>query len=133
MALGRSGSAEDVTVAELIITVAHVAGTQIETKYIDGPVGVQSRNFRNTRIESLGWKARSSLRNGIERTYPWVYEQAQTSTEPVAGSSPGSRGRSGDRRVHPIVDPFTRQTAQRASGSVASRGPACLETTSMTH
>ena len=53
------GNPEYVTVAELIDTVADVAGKRIETKYIDGPVGVQSRNFSNARIESLGWKARS--------------------------------------------------------------------------
>ncbi len=71
------GNPEYVTVAELISTVADVAGKRIDTKYIDGPVGVQSRNFSNTRIESLGWAARFSLRDGIELTYPWIDEQVQ--------------------------------------------------------
>jgi len=78
------GNPEYVTVAELISTVADIAGKQIDTRYIDGPVGVQSRNFSNARIESLGWKARVSLRNGIERTYPWIDQQVQAATEPVA-------------------------------------------------
>ena len=77
------GNPEYVTVADLISTVADVAGKQIETKYIDGPVGVQSRNFSNARIESLGWKARFPLRAGIERTYPWIDQQVQAAAEPV--------------------------------------------------
>jgi nucleoside-diphosphate-sugar epimerase len=78
------GNPEYVTVAELINTVADVAGKRIHTKYVDGPVGVQSRNFSNTRIESLGWKARYSLRDGIQLTYPWIDSQVQAATEPVS-------------------------------------------------
>ena len=78
------GSPEYVTVAELIDTVAAVAGKDIEVVYVDGPVGVQSRNFSHARIESLGWKARVSLREGIERTYPWIEEQVRTASKLVA-------------------------------------------------
>jgi GDP-D-mannose 3',5'-epimerase len=78
------GNPEYVTVAELISTVADIAGKQIETKYIDGPVGVQSRNFSNARIESLGWKALFSLRDGVALTYPWINEQVKASSEPIA-------------------------------------------------
>jgi hypothetical protein len=38
-------------------------------------VGVQSRNFSNEKIYSLGWKPRFSLRDGIARTYPWIEKQ----------------------------------------------------------
>jgi len=69
------GSPEYVSVAELVKTVAQVAGKTIGVKYVEGPVGVQSRNFSNQRIYSIGWKARYSLRDGIARTYPWVLEQ----------------------------------------------------------
>jgi GDP-D-mannose 3', 5'-epimerase len=71
------GNPEYVSVAELIGTVGEVAGKEIETKYIDGPVGVHSRNFSNARIESLGWKARFSLREGLSLTYPWIAAQVQ--------------------------------------------------------
>ena len=78
------GSPEYVTVAELIATVGEVAGKRIETRYVEGPVGVRSRNFSNARIESLGWKAAFSLRDGIRLTYPWIDEQVQAARQPVA-------------------------------------------------
>jgi len=71
------GSAEYVSVAQLVNTVAQVAAKTIHTKYVEGPVGVQSRNFSNERIYSIGWRARYSLTDGIARTYPWVHEQVQ--------------------------------------------------------
>jgi nucleoside-diphosphate-sugar epimerase len=77
------GSPEYVSVSELITTVAEVAGKQIDTKYVDGPVGVQSRNFSIARIESLGWTARVALREGIALTYPWIDRQAHVATERV--------------------------------------------------
>ena len=69
------GCPEYVSVEELVHVVAEVAGKQVNIRYIDGPVGVQSRNFSNGRIESLGWRSQFSLRDGIERTYPWVEAQ----------------------------------------------------------
>lgn len=71
------GSAEYVTVDELVRTVAEVAGKTIHSEYVEGPVGVRSRNFSHARIESLGWKPRHSLNNGIAKTYPWVAEQVR--------------------------------------------------------
>jgi GDP-D-mannose 3', 5'-epimerase len=69
------GSPECDTVKELIDIVANVAGKKINVEYVPGLVGVQSRNFSNERIYSLGWRARYSLRDGIEKTYPWVERQ----------------------------------------------------------
>lgn len=69
------GSPEYVTVAHLVDVVARVARKRIATNYVPGPVGVQSRNFSNARVYSLGWRSRFSLEDGIRRTYPWVAEQ----------------------------------------------------------
>jgi nucleoside-diphosphate-sugar epimerase len=69
------GSAEYVSVKQLVDTVAAVSGKSINVRWVDGPVGVQSRNFSNARIRALGWQPRFSLRDGIERTYPWVESQ----------------------------------------------------------
>lgn len=73
------GNPEYVSVNELVATVAEVAGKQVRIRHIDGPVGVQSRNFSNAAIEKLGFSARYPLRAGIARTYPWVAEQVEAS------------------------------------------------------
>lgn len=69
------GCPQYVTVDELVATVAEVAGKRINIHHVDGPVGVQSRNFSNARIESLGWKPKYFLKDGIARTYPWIESQ----------------------------------------------------------
>ncbi len=71
------GCPQYVTVDELVIAVAEAAGKKIHIEHIDGPVGVQSRNFSNERIYSLGWRAKFSLKDGIARTYPWVEAQVK--------------------------------------------------------
>jgi nucleoside-diphosphate-sugar epimerase len=69
------GSPEYVSVEQLVKVVEDVSGKRVDIRYVDGPVGVQSRNFSNARIESLGWRARYSLRDGLARTYPWIEAQ----------------------------------------------------------
>jgi nucleoside-diphosphate-sugar epimerase len=77
------GCPQYVTVDELVETVAEIAGKKIKVKHIQGPVGVQSRNFSNERIYSIGWKARYYLKDGIAQTYPWVEAQVQALQEKV--------------------------------------------------
>ena len=69
------GCPQYVSVKELIDTVARVAGKKIAVRWVKGPVGVESRNFSNAKIYSLGWKARVFLEDGIKQTYPWVAGQ----------------------------------------------------------
>jgi len=79
------GSCEYVTVDELVETVIEVAGKQIYKRYVEGPVGVQARNFSKERIQSLGWRTKVSLkacpehsrRKGIARTYSWIEAQVK--------------------------------------------------------
>jgi GDP-D-mannose 3',5'-epimerase len=75
------GGEEYVTVAELVRTVIEVSGKAIEIEYVNGPVGVYSRNFGKDRIHSLGWTAETSLAAGIARTYPWVADQVKRMSE----------------------------------------------------
>jgi nucleoside-diphosphate-sugar epimerase len=72
------GCPEYVTVNELVATVAEVAGKNIHVRHVEGPVGVQSRNFSNQRIYSIGWQAKVFLKEGIGRTYPWIEEQVRS-------------------------------------------------------
>ncbi len=71
------GRREYVSVDELVHTIADIAGKKIRIKHTEGPVGVKARNFRVDRIESIGWKSRFSLRDGLSRTYPWVKAQVE--------------------------------------------------------
>jgi GDP-D-mannose 3', 5'-epimerase len=71
------GCPQYVSVNELVATVAEVAGKKINIKHIKGPVGVQSRNFSNERIYSIGWRSQFDLKTGIAQTYPWVAAQVQ--------------------------------------------------------
>jgi len=69
------GCPQYVSVNELVATVSEVAGKEIHIKHVDGPVGVQSRNFSNARIYSIGWQPKIFLKEGIELTYPWIEKQ----------------------------------------------------------
>ncbi len=71
------GCPQYVSVKELVDVVAKVAGKKINIKYVDGPIGVQSRNFSNERIYSIGWKPRVYLEEGMRRTYPWIEKQVK--------------------------------------------------------
>lgn len=75
------GAPEYVTVDELVTTVIGVSGKKIGVRHVDGPVGVQSRNFSNDRIYSLGWRAQVSLKEGVGLTYPWIEKQVQVARE----------------------------------------------------
>jgi nucleoside-diphosphate-sugar epimerase len=75
------GSPEYVTVAELVATVIEVSGKRIHVRHVDGPVGVQARNFSNARIYSLGWRAKVSLKEGIGYTYPCIEAQVKAARE----------------------------------------------------
>jgi nucleoside-diphosphate-sugar epimerase len=69
------GCPQYVSVNELVDTVAKVAGKRIYRQHVEGPVGVQSRNFSNARIYTTGWRAQVFLEKGIARTYPWIEQQ----------------------------------------------------------
>ncbi len=69
------GNPEYVSVKELVDTVAAVSGKRFHIEWVQGPVGVQSRNFSNERIYSTGWRARFPLADGIAQTYPWIEQQ----------------------------------------------------------
>jgi GDP-D-mannose 3',5'-epimerase len=79
------GCPEYVSVNELADTVMEVAGKRVNVKHVPGPVGVQSRNFSNERIYSLGWRAKFFLKDGISQTYPWIAEQVRKSDCLIAG------------------------------------------------
>ena len=73
------GSSEFVTVDQLAATAIKISGKQISVNHIDGPVGVQARILDKTRIQSLGWQAKVSFDEGLEKTYAWIETQVANS------------------------------------------------------
>ena len=71
------GCPEYYTVDELADTIAEAAGKKIHIKHVEGPIGVQSRNFSNEKISTTGWKYKWSLKGGIAKTYPWIEAQVK--------------------------------------------------------
>jgi nucleoside-diphosphate-sugar epimerase len=71
------GGDEYVTVDELVETVIDVSGKEIAIEHVEGPVGVQARNFDKSKIKALGWEAETSLREGIAETYHWIEKQVK--------------------------------------------------------
>jgi GDP-D-mannose 3',5'-epimerase len=71
------GSAELVSIDDLVDIVEDIAGVKLERAYnLAAPKGVRGRNSDNTMInERLGWEPNISLRSGLERTYAWIYDQ----------------------------------------------------------
>lgn len=70
------GSDEMISINDLAKMVAQIAGKEITIKHIEGPQGVRGRNSDNTLIEQkLGWRPTKPLREGIVKTYNWIYAQ----------------------------------------------------------
>lgn len=71
------GSSELVTINELVTIVEDIAGVRLKRTYKrDAPKGVNGRNSDNTLIRRcLGWEPSTRLRDGMEKTYAWIYDQ----------------------------------------------------------
>lgn len=71
------GGNEYVTVDELVQMIIDISGKEIYVKHVDGPVGVQARNFDKSKIKSLGWHAKTKLRDGLKILYNWIESQVK--------------------------------------------------------
>jgi nucleoside-diphosphate-sugar epimerase len=71
------GSAECVTINQLVDIVEEIAGVKLNRSYdLSAPKGVNGRNSDNALItERLGWAPDISLRQGLEKTYRWIFDQ----------------------------------------------------------
>ena len=66
------GTDEYVSVDDLAKIIIKTSNKKLKIVHIDGPVGVESRNFSNKKIKSLGWKPKFRLEEGIKLTYNWI-------------------------------------------------------------
>lgn len=71
------GSSELVTINQLLDVVEDIAGVKLKRSYkLDAPKGVNGRNSDNSLIQAkFGWEPSIRLREGMEKTYHWIYEQ----------------------------------------------------------
>jgi nucleoside-diphosphate-sugar epimerase len=71
------GSAQLVTINELVSIVEEIAGVRLERNYnLDAPQGVRGRNSENSLIKArLGWEPAIALEDGLEKTYAWIYDE----------------------------------------------------------
>jgi nucleoside-diphosphate-sugar epimerase len=71
------GSSELVSINQLVDIVSDIAGITVERKHdLTAPQGVRGRNSDNTLIQKVhGWEPSISLRDGLEKTYAWIYDQ----------------------------------------------------------
>jgi nucleoside-diphosphate-sugar epimerase len=66
-----------VTINQLVDIVEAIAGLKLERRYnLKAPKGVNGRNSDNTLIQKLlDWEPSISLREGLEKTYRWIYDE----------------------------------------------------------
>ena len=71
------GSSELVTINGLVDIVEEIAGIKLRRTYnLKAPKGVNGRNSDNTLIQQLlGWAPTTRLRDGMEKTYRWIYDE----------------------------------------------------------
>jgi len=71
------GSSEGVTINQLVDIVEDIAGIKLKRNYnLSAPKGVNGRNSDNTLIQKVfGWEPDTKLRDGMEKTYRWIYDQ----------------------------------------------------------
>jgi GDP-D-mannose 3', 5'-epimerase len=71
------GSSELVSIDQLVDIVEEIAGVRLKRKYnLTAPKGVNGRNSDNTLIQEVfGWEPTTRLRDGMERTYAWIYDE----------------------------------------------------------
>jgi nucleoside-diphosphate-sugar epimerase len=71
------GSSEMVSINRLVDIVEEIAGIKLKRSYnLNAPKGVNGRNSDNTLIKRVfGWEPDTRLRDGMEKTYRWIYDQ----------------------------------------------------------
>ena len=75
------GSDELVTINQLVDIVEKIAGVTLDREYdLSAPQGVRGRSSDNTEIlRRYGWEPSTTLADGLERTYRWIYDEVKKS------------------------------------------------------
>jgi nucleoside-diphosphate-sugar epimerase len=75
------GSDELVTINQMVDIVEQIAGVTLERNYnLSAPQGVRGRSSDNTEmLRRYGWAPSTTLADGLERTYRWVFDEVKRS------------------------------------------------------
>src|SRR5437867_7735020 len=81
------GSSELVSINQLVDIVEEIGGVKLKRRYnLKAPKGVNGRNSDNTLIQGIyNWEPATKLRNGLEPTYRWIYDE-MTKDSPKANA-----------------------------------------------
>lgn len=87
------GSSELVSIDQLVDVVEEIAQVKLQRHYnLSAPRGVMGRNSDNSLIRSLlDWEPEISLREGMEKTYRWIYDQMASEYKQAKVSSKKTR------------------------------------------
>lgn len=70
------GTGKDISIAELSKMISEIVGYNGKIEYDSSkPDGTPRKLMDVSRITSLGWKYKTELRDGIEKTYKWFVEK----------------------------------------------------------
>ena len=76
------GSEEQVSINQMIEVIENIAGVTLKKNYLlDKPLGVRGRSSDNSLIrDNIQWDTEVSLKNGLEKTYKWIFDQIISGT-----------------------------------------------------
>jgi nucleoside-diphosphate-sugar epimerase len=84
------GSEEMVSIDQMATMIMDIAGKKLSIKHVPGPMGVRGRNSDNNLIrQELGWSPKMRLREGLEKTYPWIESQLMNARDSSKRASAG--------------------------------------------
>ena len=75
------GSDRMLSINDLAMLIADIAGKDIKLNHIEGPLGVAGRNSCNKLIkQQLNWAPADTLNVGLEQTYNWILNEINKKT-----------------------------------------------------
>jgi nucleoside-diphosphate-sugar epimerase len=76
------GSEEQVSINQMINIIENISDYKVKKNYqLDKPKGVRGRSSDNSFIrKKIGWDTKITLKQGLEKTYKWIYKQMTSGT-----------------------------------------------------
>ena len=96
------GSDRLITINDLALLVARVAGKRVTLRHVTGPEGVRGRGSDNTRMRAvLEWEPQVPLEAGIRRTYEWIASELGAPAATLRASQPNPGAVMAQPHAHP--------------------------------